>query len=151
SRQIPQRLTIALLSSPHLHCAKRRKGIMPFNWLELFGNRETRRSGHSAPHQRQNWRRFVPAVESLEARMCPNGAWTSEAPMLLAREFSASAVINGQVYVAGGQNGHETPTLQAYNPATNTWAQLADMPSGRYQGDGAAVINAKLYVPGGWD
>jgi N-acetylneuraminic acid mutarotase len=71
--------------------------------------------------------------------------------MLAARGYPAAAVINNVLYVAGGNNGHETPTLQAYNPSTNAWTALADMPSGRYQGDGAAVINGQLYVPGGWD
>jgi len=59
--------------------------------------------------------------------------------------------LNGLVYVAGGSNGHETSTVQAYNPSTNTWATLANMPAGRYASDGAVAINGKLYVPGGWD
>jgi N-acetylneuraminic acid mutarotase len=73
--------------------------------------------------------------------------------MPAAEYAAAAAAINGIIYVAGGEgsNLHETPTLQAYNAATNTWTTLADMPAGRYAGDGAAVINGQLYVPGGWD
>ncbi len=76
--------------------------------------------------------------------------WTTKAPMPAARHSPAAEVINGILYVAGGNNGGPTSTLQAYNPATNTWSTLAPMPGGRYSGDGAGVINGKLYVAGGW-
>jgi N-acetylneuraminic acid mutarotase len=65
--------------------------------------------------------------------------------------FPAIGVINGILYSAGGWNGyHDDSTFQSYDPVSNTWTILADMPQGRYQGDGAGVINEKLYVPGGW-
>ncbi len=76
--------------------------------------------------------------------------WTAKASMPAARHSPAAEVINGILYVAGGNNGGPTSTLQAYNPATNTWSTLAPMPGGRYSGDGAGVINGKLYVAGGW-
>ncbi len=79
------------------------------------------------------------------------GAWTTKASVQLARYESASEVIDGILYVAGGNNGtQDDPSLQAYTIATNSWATLASMPGGRYQGDGAGVINGKLYVTGGW-
>lgn len=76
--------------------------------------------------------------------------WGTRALMPAARHSPAADVINGILYVAGGNNGGPTSTLQAYNPATNTWSTLAPMPGGRYSGDGAGVINGKLYVAGGW-
>jgi N-acetylneuraminic acid mutarotase len=81
------------------------------------------------------------------------GPWITVAPMPAAEYGPAAAAIGDILYVAGGEgpSGHETPTLQAYNAPTNTWTTLADMPAGRYAGDGAAVINGQLYVPGGWD
>jgi len=76
--------------------------------------------------------------------------WKSKASMPAARDGAAVESINGIVYVAGGYNGGDTPTLQAFDPTTNTWTTLANMPGGRYQGDGAGVINSQLYVAGGW-
>ncbi len=78
-------------------------------------------------------------------------AWTTKASMAAARTGPAAEVINGILYVAGGHNGtRDDPSLQAYNPTTNTWNLLASMPGGRYQGNGAGVINGQLYIAGGW-
>jgi len=78
------------------------------------------------------------------------GIW-STGPSMSARLAPAAAAINGIFYVAGGNDGiSDSSTLQAYNPASNTWTTLASMPGGRYEGDGAGVINGKLYIPGGW-
>jgi N-acetylneuraminic acid mutarotase len=90
-------------------------------------------------------------IEPLEDRCLLDGSWATVAPMPAARSSAAAAAVDNTVYVAGGSNGHETATLQAYNTLTDGWATLKDMPSGRYGGDGAAVINGKVYVPGGWD
>jgi hypothetical protein len=77
-------------------------------------------------------------------------SWGGRSPMLAARSSPACGIINGLVYVAGGWNRTDTPTLQAYNPAAGTWFNLAEMPGGRYQGDGAGVISNQLYIAGGW-
>jgi len=77
-------------------------------------------------------------------------SWVNLAPMPAGRSTPAVAAVNGIVYVAGGYNGVETATLQAYNSSTNTWTTLAPMPDPRYEGDGMGVINGQLYVPGGW-
>ena len=79
------------------------------------------------------------------------GTWTYKAPVPAPRSGPAAGVINGILYLAGGHNGvSDSPTVQAYNPATDSWSTLASMPGGRYQGDGAGVISNKLYVAGGW-
>jgi N-acetylneuraminic acid mutarotase len=78
------------------------------------------------------------------------GLWSARTPMPAPRSQPAGEVINGIFYVAGGWNGTDTNTLYAYNPAKDAWTNLASMPAGRYQGDGAGVISNKLYVPGGW-
>ncbi|MBI2836667.1 MAG: PD40 domain-containing protein [Chloroflexi bacterium] len=81
-----------------------------------------------------------------------DSTWTTKTPMPAARSYAAAAVIDSILYVAGGHDGSGgTTTLQAYNPAADTWSTLASMPGRRYQADGAGVINGKLYVPGGWN
>ncbi|HYF63473.1 MAG TPA: kelch repeat-containing protein [Herpetosiphonaceae bacterium] len=75
--------------------------------------------------------------------------WSLGADMPFAAGSSASALIGGQVYVAGGIVGSATTNRMArYNPATNTWAELATMPQGRNHA-AAATDGSKLYVFGG--
>jgi N-acetylneuraminic acid mutarotase len=59
-------------------------------------------------------------------------------------------VINGKLYVAGGTGtgANSLATLEVYDPATNTWATKAPMPTAR-DGASGGVINGKLYVVGG--
>lgn len=89
----------------------------------------------------------VPSVSTAQA----GGTWETKAPMPLARSGPAAGVINGVLYVAGGHSASsDTPSLQAYDVAADTWSILADMPGPRYQGCGAGVIDGQLYVAGGW-
>jgi N-acetylneuraminic acid mutarotase len=86
------------------------------------------------------------------------GVWTEKAVLPTVAYNPVVASLNGIIYVAGGNNGglnpYTTPTvlstLYAYNPISNTWTSLANMPDIRYQSDGMGVISNTLYVPGGW-
>jgi N-acetylneuraminic acid mutarotase len=62
-------------------------------------------------------------------------SWVSAAPMLpgRARNHLGSAVLDGKIYAIGGQHGHdeglvESAQTDVYDPATDTWTPLADMP-----------------------
>ena len=52
------------------------------------------------------------------------------APMQTPREAPGAALAaNGKIYVAGGNgNGPVGQTMEAYDPATNTWEAEAPMP-----------------------
>ena len=79
-------------------------------------------------------------------------AWKPMANLPVPTGSAAAESINGIIYVAGGSNGAtKNATLQAFNPETQTWNALANMPITLYQGDGAGVINSQLYVTGGWN
>ncbi len=78
------------------------------------------------------------------------GTWSVRAPLPLPRREPAVATVNGILYVAGGWNETDTASLFAYDPAAETWTNLAPMPAGRYDGSGAQEINGWLYVMGGW-
>src|ERR1035438_4534119 len=80
-----------------------------------------------------------------------HAAWKPLAAMPTARSNAAMESINGIVYVAGGYNAGGTSTLLSFNPTTNAWTTLANMPITLYQGNGAGVINSQLYVSGGWN
>jgi N-acetylneuraminic acid mutarotase len=75
------------------------------------------------------------------------------ARMPTARSALASAVIGGRIYIAGGE--FQDPTMmatfrvvEAYNPASNTWATLPPLPVSRHGLAGGAIGN-RFYVVGG--
>lgn len=77
--------------------------------------------------------------------------WTNaSANMPTARRYTASRVVNGLLYVAGGRNpsGDALKTLQVYNPASNGWTTKASM-IGIRVGAFSGVINGQFYVAGG--
>lgn len=81
--------------------------------------------------------------------------WTSKLAGPTLREYAASAVLNGKVYVMGGQRtdsgvtpGPATNLVEVYDPASNTWAAATPMPTAR-MGLVAAVFNGKIYAMGG--
>jgi N-acetylneuraminic acid mutarotase len=62
-------------------------------------------------------------------------------------------VASGIIYAIGGANsaGTALKTVQAYNPATNSWTTKAALPAARPFGNGATHISGTIYVPGGQD
>jgi N-acetylneuraminic acid mutarotase len=84
---------------------------------------------------------------TLQAYNPVTNTWSTLASMPAATQAGVAGVINGQLYVAGGQISGYTPVanLYAYNPATNSWTQLASMPQACADG-AAGVIDSKLYV-----
>lgn len=80
------------------------------------------------------------------------GSWTGATPMLTARSATASATVDGIVYVFGGQMSggcSGLQTVESYDPVTGTWSARAPMPTARWYA-GAAAINGKIYVVGGF-
>ncbi|HEY9016200.1 MAG TPA: kelch repeat-containing protein, partial [Gemmatimonadales bacterium] len=63
----------------------------------------------------------------------------------------AAGTIIGTIYVVGGRarDGTALARVDAYRVATNSWSQVASLPSARANPNGASVINGKLYVTGG--
>ena len=76
-------------------------------------------------------------------------AWTLGPEMPFAAGASASAVIGGSAYVAGGiMDGHTTPRMAALDLASMTWRERAPMP--RARNHAASVTDGtRLYVFGG--
>jgi PKD repeat protein/N-acetylneuraminic acid mutarotase len=80
--------------------------------------------------------------------------WTTGAPMPTARWYGAAGVLNGLLYVVGGEGGGcpgpTFHTVEAYDPVTNTWLTKAPMPTARYY-LGVGVVDGILYTVGGAD
>jgi N-acetylneuraminic acid mutarotase len=84
---------------------------------------------------------FLPGAGTLVA-------WASKAPLPARRSGpDGAAVINGKIYVAGGNNDQSqaTRSLFVYDVAGNYWTTKAAMPMASY-GGAAAAIDGKLYV-----
>jgi N-acetylneuraminic acid mutarotase len=71
----------------------------------------------------------------------PSGRW----------DAAATAGLDGRIYVVGGDD-YTNPylrTLEAYDPASNSWSTLASMPTGRSYLAAATGYDGKIYVMGG--
>jgi N-acetylneuraminic acid mutarotase len=77
--------------------------------------------------------------------------WTAKAAMPTARSEVAAAALNGKIYVVGGFDGfgRTLPTVEAYEPATDTWQPGPSLPEGRHHAVAVSVGNS-LYVIGGY-
>jgi N-acetylneuraminic acid mutarotase len=50
---------------------------------------------------------------------------------------------------ACGSGGARLNTVEEYDPVTNTWTTMANMPTPRF-GLAAVAVNGKIYAIGGW-
>ena len=88
-------------------------------------------------------------------------AWRGKANMPTVRSNVSVSVVDGKIYAIGGSKtkkyqvprgfGHESeelPTVEMYDPATDTWTQKADMPTPRKTK--TCVVDGKIYAIGGW-
>ncbi|MEL6178218.1 MAG: kelch repeat-containing protein, partial [Myxococcota bacterium] len=78
-----------------------------------------------------------------------SGTWGTAAPMTVARQETSVVAMGGEVWVLGGfdDRGQVVATLEAYNPATNTWRSAADIPTPMHHSN-AAAVDGKLVVVG---
>lgn len=83
------------------------------------------------------------------------GQWTIAAPMPTPRDHFTSAVVNGKIYLMGGEIGHDELHEQqsetdVYDPTTDTWTRLADMPMPKsHDESGTFVVDGKIVLAGG--
>lgn len=77
--------------------------------------------------------------------------WTTRAASPIARAEALRAVIDDKIYVFGGFSGSAGPVKRSdvYDPATNTWTQIADLPT-RLTHAGVAIEGRDVYVAGGY-
>lgn len=65
--------------------------------------------------------------------------------------YGAARATNGKVYVIGGLDSGVTPSpsVEEYDPASNTWSSRAPMPTARHSLAVAAASNGRIYAIGG--
>lgn len=84
-----------------------------------------------------------------------SAGWVTRASIPEGRTHFGTAVVNGQVYVIGGQIGIDSGSVHLktswkYDPATNTWTRLADLPQERSHLSPCTVaVGTKIYTFGG--
>jgi subtilisin family serine protease len=77
-------------------------------------------------------------------------SWSSRASLLSARSAFALVSAGGMLYAFGGNSGSAIlNSVERYDPASDRWSSRAQMPAARHDGNGAALINGVIYVPGG--
>lgn len=83
--------------------------------------------------------------------------WSQAASMLQPREAAAGGLLNGRIYMAGGyyydpdtNNSVYLNTAEVYDPASDTWTPIADLPVGGGYAPSGAVVDGKFYVLGGY-
>lgn len=82
-----------------------------------------------------------------------NDKYTQKKSMIVAKShLSSIAECQGYIYVAGGQlsNNEMINTAHRYHIATDTWEQIANLPTKRI-GMTLIHLNGLIYAIGGWD
>ena len=85
----------------------------------------------------------------------PVATWVAQANIPVARNHFQAVEIDGRIYAVGGQTGHDgvhadTRLVHVYDPATNLWTQLADMPISRSHHESAMfVANERIVIIAG--
>ena len=89
-------------------------------------------------------------VVSVLAQSAGPEAWTTLAPMPLARQEISSAALDGKIYVIAGFNnsGASTSDVQVYDPKTNSWSLATPLPIVNNH-NAAAVAAGRLFSFGG--
>ena len=87
--------------------------------------------------------------------------WERKADMPTARSAASTSVVDGKIYTIGGEQVEKVkmykgwvnkiknlPTVEMYDPLTDTWTQKADMPTARSYFS-TSVMDGKIYAIGG--
>jgi N-acetylneuraminic acid mutarotase len=98
------------------------------------------------------------SLDTVEEYDPATNRWRSRAPLPLPRNHMgpSAAAVNGKIYAIGGRLAAafsivmpgQTNVNHEFDPAANTWATKAPMPTPR-SGGGVAVLNNRIFVAGG--
>ena len=77
--------------------------------------------------------------------------WTSKSDMPTRRWSPGTSVVDGKIYIIGGNVGFPSISnaVEVYDPVTDTWSEKTPMPTRRY-GISTSFVNGKIFVFGGW-
>jgi N-acetylneuraminic acid mutarotase len=78
-----------------------------------------------------------------------SNTWTVKASIPTARAHGCGVVVNGKIYVIGGELFERGQVVEVYDTTTDSWSQKANLPGGGRIEATASVVNGKIYVIGG--
>ncbi len=92
-------------------------------------------------------------LSTVEAYNPVTDTWVKKADMPMARGWLSTSVADGIIYAIGGSEGEpagdrDLSTVEAYDPATDTWTRKADMPTAT-GGISTSVVDRIIYAFGG--
>jgi N-acetylneuraminic acid mutarotase len=96
-----------------------------------------------------------PMTRSLDIYDPVSNGWTKGADLPRERGGVNGIAANGCFFVWGGEGGdigepnNVFPDHDVYDPATDTWTELADLPTPIHGVTGAAFVGGIIYMPGG--
>src|SRR5205807_9424878 len=91
-------------------------------------------------------------LSSAEPDAPGSGLWTATGTMTSPRfGLIATLLPNGQVIVAGGENGDVLASAELYDPATGLWTATGDMTSPRFSPTATLLPNGQVLLAGGID
>jgi N-acetylneuraminic acid mutarotase len=79
-------------------------------------------------------------------RVSRGDAWQSRTSMANTRRFPVTAVVAGKIYAIGGDG---TTATEEFDPMNNSWTTRASMPTVRWWGFAAGVVDDRIYAIGG--
>lgn len=93
-------------------------------------------------------------VSMNEAYDIATDTWSTRAPMATARSGIGVAALDGRIYVIGGEGWADElngvfRANEAYDPKSDSWAEVAGMPTPRHS-FAKGVIDGKLYAVSGF-
>ncbi len=114
--------------------------------LHYFGG-TSRGTGKGSPDEEEHW----------ALRLDGGTTWEPRAPLPNPRNHLAAVTLGDRVYAIGGQHAENETTgnqrqVDAYDPATDAWTRVADLPSARgHVSSSAVVVGGRIVVVGGTD
>jgi len=96
----------------------------------------------------------APVFNVVEEYDPASDTWTTKAPIPgQGRAAQASCVIDGKIYIFGGDEGYNwVPYVDEYDPATDTWISKAPIPQEKGLGIGlftCSAVQGRAYIIGG--
>ena len=101
------------------------------------------------------------SIATVEMYDPKTDTWERKADMPTARAGVSTLVVDGKIYAIGGaemkkyqvgrgwgHSGKLLPTIEIYDPVTDTWTQKADMPVPR-SSNSTCIVDGKIYIIGG--
>ena len=91
----------------------------------------------------------LPDLVSTDSANTAKSWRTLHAPPL---ESSAAITLHGALLAVGGCHGNDrSPAIHVYQPATNNWKQVGELPTARSECACTLIPSGELLVAGGWD